>query len=97
MGRDDRDALDRENQRLLAQASRFADGESGRVEAERWQGRTPEERLAETWRLCGMVPWYRKHWPPEVRKRAHRAAPPPEVIALLERMRRHGGQGGAGR
>jgi len=65
----------------------FASEEHVLAEAARWRDATPEERLAETWRLCAMVPWFRALWSDDVRARAERPDPlPPDTVALLERM-----------
>ena len=82
---------DRENARLLAQAEAFASDEHIEAEVARWRDASPEERLAETWRLCAMVPGFRAMWPEELRQRAARAEPlPPDTVALLERMKAQG-------
>lgn len=83
-----------ENARLLAQAELFAGDEHLLAEAARWRDASPEERLAETWRLCAMVPWFRSLWSDEVRERAARPEPlPADTVALLERMVARGRSG----
>ena len=80
-------ADDQENRRLLAQAEMFASVEHLESEVARWRDATPEERLAEPWRLCAMVPWFQALWTDEVRERAARPDPlPADTIALLERI-----------
>jgi len=76
-----------QNARLLAQAEMFASDEHVLAEAARWRDASPEERLAETWRLCAMVPWFQALWSDEVRARAQRPEPlPADTLALLENM-----------
>jgi len=76
-----------ENARLLAQAEMFAGDDQLLAEAARWRAVSPEGRLAETWRLCAMVPWFQALWSEEVRLRAARPEPlPADTVALLERM-----------
>lgn len=80
-------ADDRENSRLLAQAELFDSDQHLLAEVARWRDATPEERLAETWRLCAMVPWFQALWSDDVRERVGRPEPlPADTIALLERM-----------
>lgn len=82
---------DRENARLLAQAEVFASDDHIRAEAARWRDVSPEERLAETWRLCAMVPWFQALWPDDLRARPLQPeALPDDTIALLERMKANG-------
>ena len=80
-------AADRDNARLLAQAAMFGSDDQLVAEAARWRDASPEERLAETWRLCGMIPWFQALWSDDVRERAGRPElMPADTIALLERM-----------
>lgn len=82
---------DFENARLLAQADAFATDEHIREEASRWREASPAQRLAETWRLAGLFPWFRSMWSEELRERAAEPDPlPRETLALLERMKMHG-------
>jgi hypothetical protein len=87
----DRDSFARESARLLAQAELFSSDGFLMEEAVRWRDVTPERRLAETWRLCSLVPQLRKNWPPDVQRRAAEPSPlPSDVVALLERMKQTG-------
>jgi len=80
-------AEDSNNARLLAQAAMFGSDDQLVAEAARWRDASPEERLAETWRLCAMVPWFEALWSDDVRERASHPEPlPPDTVALLERM-----------
>jgi len=76
-----------ENARLLAQAEMFGSDDQLLTEAARWRHASPEERLAETWRLCALFPWFRALWSDEVRARVARPEPlPADTVTLLERM-----------
>jgi len=80
-----------ENARLLAQVEMFASDPHLLAEAARWRDASPEERLAETWRLCNLVPWFQALWNDDIRERAARADPlPADTVALLERMMAQG-------
>jgi len=47
--------------------------------------------VAETWRLCALVPWFRSLWPEDVRARADAPAPlPASTLAILERFKQVG-------
>ena len=83
--------LQAENRRLAEQVRAFSGDEQLRREAAVWRDATPEERIAETWRLCALVPWFRSLWPEDVQRRAD-AAPglPEDTSAILERMKRAG-------
>ena len=77
-----------ETARLQAQAAAFASDAHLLREAARWRDATPEERLAETWRLSAMVPWFRRLWSADVRARAQQAEPlAADAMLLLERMK----------
>jgi len=80
--------LQAENLRLAEQVRVLSGADHLRREAEPWRNATPEERLAETWRLCALVPWFRSLWPEDVRARAD--APellPASTVAILERLK----------
>ena len=80
-----------ENLRLAEQVRASSGDVHLRREAEPWRDATPEERVAETWRLCALVPWFRSLWPEDVRARAD--APeslPDSTIAILERLKKSG-------
>ncbi len=85
-------SLQAENLRLAEQVRALSGDEHVRREAAPWRNATPEERLAETWRLCALVPWFRSLWPEDVRARAD--APeslPASTVAILERLKQAGG------
>ena len=84
--------LQAENLRLAEQVRVLSGDDHLRREAEPWRAATPEERVAETWRLCALVPWFRSLWPEDVRARAD--APeslPASTMAILERLKLSGG------
>ena len=83
--------LQAENLRLAEQVRVLSGDDHLRREAAPWRDATPEERLAETWRLCALVPWFRSLWPEDVRVRAD--APeslPASTMAILERLKQAG-------
>jgi len=81
-----------ENLRLAEQVRALSGDEHTRREAAPWRDATPEERVAETWRLCALVPWFRSLWPEDVRARADAAEPlPANTLAILERFKQAGG------
>lgn len=83
--------LQAENLRLAEQVRLLSGDDHLRREAEPWRDATPEERLAETWRLCALVPWFRSLWPEDVRARADAPVPlPASTVAILERLKRAG-------
>jgi hypothetical protein len=85
--------LQAENLRLQEQVRAFSGDEHVHREAECWREATPEERVAETWRLCALLPWFRSLWPDDVRRRADVPEPlPRETLALLERLKQEGDQ-----
>jgi hypothetical protein len=61
--------LQAENSRLAEQVRALSGDEQLRREAAPWRDATPAERVAETWRLCALVPWFRSLWPEDVRAR----------------------------
>ena len=80
--------LTRENQRLAAQVQALSGDDHVRCEAAPWCDATPAERVAATWRLCALVPWFRSLWPEDVRQRADQPEPlPADTLALLERLK----------
>jgi hypothetical protein len=84
-------SLQVENLRLAAQVQALSGDDHVRREAAPWRDATPEERVAETWRLCALVPWFRSLWPEDVRARAD--APeslPASTKAILERLKQAG-------
>jgi hypothetical protein len=84
-------SLQRENLRLAEQVRELSGDDHVRREAAPWRDATPEERVAETWRLCALVPWFRSLWPEDVRARAD--APeslPASTMAILERLKQSG-------
>lgn len=84
--------LQAQNSRLAEQVRAFSGDEHVRREAAPWRDATPTERLAETWRLCSLVPWFRSLWPDEVRARADVPEPlPASTVAILELLKQHGG------
>jgi len=86
--------LQAENLRLAEQVRVLSGDIHVRREATPWRDATPEERLAETWRLCALVPWFRSLWPEDVRARAD--APeslPASTMAILERLKKSGEKG----
>jgi hypothetical protein len=85
-------SLQRENLRLAEQVRALSGDEHIRRESAPWRDATPEERVAETWRLCALVPWFRSLWPEDVRARAD--APeslPASTMAILEQLKQSGG------
>jgi hypothetical protein len=83
--------LHAQNRRLAAQVDAFSGDDHIRAEAAPWRDATPEERLAATWKLCQLVPWFRSLWPEDVRRRADEPEPlPPSTLALLERLKQSG-------
>lgn len=81
-----------ENLRLAEQVRALSGDEHTHREAAPWRDATPEERLAETWRLCALVPWFRSLWPEDVRARADAPVPlPANTLAILERFKQAGG------
>jgi hypothetical protein len=83
--------LQAENLRLAEQVRALSGDEHIRREAGPWRDATPEERVAETWRLCALMPWFRSLWPEEVRARADGHEPlPASTLAILERMKQAG-------
>lgn len=83
--------LETENRRLAEQVRAFSGDEHRRREAAPWRAATPEERIAETWRLCALLPWLRSLWPEDVRGRVDaREERSPEVMAILERLKQQG-------
>jgi len=80
-----------ENLGLAEQVRMLSGSDHLRREAEPWRNATPEERVAETWRLCALVPWFRSLWPEDVRARADAPeALPPSTVAILERLKQAG-------
>ena len=80
--------LQKENRRLAEQIRSLSGEEHLWREAAPWRDATPEERVAETWRLCALVPWFRSLWPADVRSRAEIPEPlPADTVAILERMK----------
>jgi hypothetical protein len=80
-----------ENERLAAQVQALSGDEHTRREAAPWCDATPEERVAATWRLCALVPWFRSLWPEDVRQRADQPEPlSADSLALLERLKQAG-------
>ena len=80
--------LQAENLRLAEQVRVFSGDEHIRREAAPWRDATPAERVAETWRLCALVPWFRSLWPEDVRARADAPDPlPANTLAILERLK----------
>ena len=86
-------SLQAENLRLAEQVRVLSGDDHVRHEAAPWRDATPEERVAETWRLCALVPWFRSLWPEDVRARADAPEPlPVGTMAILERLKQEGGQ-----
>jgi hypothetical protein len=86
--------LARENERLAAQVRALSGDEHIRREAAPWCDATPAERIAATWRLCALVPWFRSLWPEDVRQRAEQSDPlPAHTLALLKRLKQAGRSG----
>lgn len=80
--------LEAENLRLAEQVRGLSGDDHLYREAATWQDATPEERVAETWRLCALVPWFRSLWPEDVRARADAPEPlPANTLAILERLK----------
>ena len=83
--------LQSENLRLAEQVRVLSGDDHVRREAAPWRSATPEERVAETWRLCALVPWFRSLWPEDVRARADAHEQIPEnTMAILEQLKRAG-------
>lgn len=83
--------LQAENPRLAEQVRAFSGDEHVRREAAPWRDATPAERVAQTWRLCALVPWFRSLWPEDVRARADVPEPlPASTVAILERLKQEG-------
>ncbi len=79
------------NLRLAEQVRAMSGDEQLLRETAPWRDATPEERLAETWRLCSLVPWLESLWPEDVRARAEQPEPLPEsAMAILESLKRAG-------
>jgi len=86
--------LQAENLRLAEQVRTMSGDEHLARETATWRDATPEERLAETWRLCALVPWLQSLWPEEVRARAEQPEPlPASTLAILENLKRAGARG----
>jgi hypothetical protein len=85
--------LQAENLRLAEQVRVLSGDVHLRREAAPWRDATPAERVAETWRLCALVPWFRSLWPEDVRARADAREPLPDsTMAILERLKKSGEQ-----
>ncbi len=85
--------LQRENRRLAEQIRSLSGEDHLRREAAPWRNATAEERVAETWRLCALVPWFRSLWPADVRARAETPEPlPADTVTILERMKQAPGK-----
>lgn len=83
--------LQAENHRLTEQVRALSGREQLLRETAPWRDATPEERLAETWRLCSLLPWLQSLWPEDVRARAEQPEPlPASVLAILESLKRAG-------
>ena len=83
--------LARENERLAAQVQALSGDDHIRRAAAPWCDATPAERVAATWRLCALVPWFRSLWPEDVRQRADQPEPlSADTLALLERLKQAG-------
>ena len=83
--------LQAENLRLAEQIRALSGDNHIRREAAPWRNATPEERVAETWRLCALIPWFRSLWPEDVRARADAHEPFVEsTMAILEQLKRAG-------
>ncbi len=83
--------LQAENLRLAEQVRALSGRDQLLRETAPWRDATPEERLAETWRLCSLVPWMQSLWPEEVRIRAVQREPlPASALAILENLKRTG-------
>jgi hypothetical protein len=81
--------LQAENLRLAEQVRTMSGDDHRQREAAPWRDATPEERLAETWRLCSLVPWLQSLWPEEVRARVEQREPlPASALAILEDLKR---------
>jgi len=86
--------LQAENLRLAEQVRTLSGDAQLLRETAPWRDANPEERVAETWRLAALVPWFRSLWPEEVRLRADAPEPlPADTLAVLERLKRSGGRG----
>jgi hypothetical protein len=84
-------SLQAENLRLAEQVRVLSGDDHIRREAMVWRDATPEERVAETWRLCALVPWFRSLWPDDVRARADVVESlPASTMAILERLKQAG-------
>ena len=80
-----------ENKRLAAQIDALSGDDHIRREAAPWRDATPEQRVAATWHLCALVPWFRSFWPEDVRQRADQPDPlPADTVALLESLKQAG-------
>jgi hypothetical protein len=91
MSVDSHPLLQAENLRLAEQVRAMSGDEQLLRETAPWRDATPEERLAETWRLCSLVPWLESLWPEDVRARAEQSEPLPEsAMAILENLKRSG-------
>jgi hypothetical protein len=83
--------LQAENVRLAEQVRAMSGDEQLLRETAPWRDATPEERLAETWRLCSLLPWLESLWPEDVRARAEQPDPlPASALAILENLKRAG-------
>lgn len=83
--------LQKENLRLAEQVRALSGDDHLRRETAPWRDATPEERVAETWRLCALVPWFRSLWPEDVQARADASESlPASTIAILERLKQVG-------
>ena len=83
--------LQAENLRLAEQVRALSGDEHLRHEAAPWRDATPAKRVAETWCLCALVPWFRSLWPADVRARADAPEPlPASTLAILERLKQIG-------
>jgi hypothetical protein len=83
--------LQAENLRLTEQVRALSGDQQLARETAPWRDATPEERLAETWRLCSLLPWLQSLWPEDVRARAEQPEPiPASALAILENLKRAG-------
>jgi len=83
--------LQAENLRLAEQVRALSGDEHIRREAAPWRDATPAERVAETWRLCALVPWFPialARGRARARRRARAAAA--STLAILERFKQVG-------
>ena len=82
-----------ENLRLAEQIRMLSGFDHIRREAKPWRDATPAECVAETWRLCALVPWFRSPWPEDVRARADEPESlPAGTVAILEWLKQTGGK-----